>query len=64
MGTTRAEVIERREAIQCAELHGHFTPQELAERTADDWRRYGGMACAHFDEMKGLLARREPDYAH
>jgi len=39
-------------------------PQELAERTADDWRRYGGMARAHFDEMKGLLARREPDYAH
>ncbi len=27
-----AEVIERRTGIQCAELHGHFPPRELAHR--------------------------------
>ena len=27
-----AEVVERRSGIQCAELHGHFPPRELAKR--------------------------------
>ena len=27
-----AEVIERRTGLQCAELHGHFPPRELADR--------------------------------
>ena len=30
-----AQVIERLSGVQCAELHGHFTPQELAARVAD-----------------------------
>src|SRR5437879_11926289 len=27
-----AEVVERRSGIQCAELHGHFPPRELATK--------------------------------
>jgi hypothetical protein len=35
-----AEVIERRTGLQCAELHGHFSPQELAMRAARLGREY------------------------
>ena len=35
-----ASVIERASAIQCAELRGHFTPQELASRVAALAREY------------------------
>lgn len=35
-----AEVIERRTGVQCAELHGHFSPQELALRAARLAREY------------------------
>jgi hypothetical protein len=35
-----AEVIERTMGMQCAELHGHFPPYELARRVADLGRRY------------------------
>jgi hypothetical protein len=34
------EVIERRTGMQCAELHGHFPPRELAMRAADLGKRY------------------------
>jgi len=35
-----AQVIERTMGIQCAELHGHFPPYELARRVADLGQRY------------------------
>jgi hypothetical protein len=35
-----AQVIERTMGMQCAELHGHFPPYELARRVADLGRRY------------------------
>ena len=36
-----AQVIDRWDGRQCAELLGHFTPQELARRVADLGREYG-----------------------
>jgi ribulose-5-phosphate 4-epimerase/fuculose-1-phosphate aldolase len=36
---------------------------EVAERTAQDWEHYAPMQFAHFEEMKRLLEREEPDYA-
>ena len=36
---------------------------EVAERTAQDWESYAPMQFAHFEEMKRLLDREEPDYA-
>jgi len=36
-----AQVIEREMGMQCAELHGHFPPFELARRVADLGKRYG-----------------------
>lgn len=35
-----AQVIERQTGLQCAELHGHFSPQELATRVAALGREY------------------------
>ena len=35
-----AQVIERSTGLQCAELRGHFTPQELAARVAVLGRKY------------------------
>jgi len=35
-----AQVIERTMGMQCAELHGHFPPYELAKRVADLGLRY------------------------
>jgi hypothetical protein len=35
-----AQVIDRHTAMQCAELHGHFTPAELAKRVAGLGREY------------------------
>jgi len=35
-----AQVIERTMGIQCAELHGHFPPYELARRVAELGQRY------------------------
>jgi hypothetical protein len=37
-----AQVIERTMGMQCAELHGHFPPYELARRVADLGQRYEG----------------------
>jgi phage terminase large subunit-like protein len=36
-----AEVIDRTSGMQCAELHGHYTPGELASKVADLARKYG-----------------------
>lgn len=41
-----AEVIERETGMQCAELHGHFPPQELATRVSGLARRYAGALVA------------------
>jgi hypothetical protein len=41
-----AEVIERTMGVQCAELHGHFPPYELARRVADLGQRYEGALVA------------------
>jgi hypothetical protein len=41
-----AQVIERTMGMQCAELHGHFPPFELARRVADLARRYAGALVA------------------
>ena len=41
-----AQVIERRTAMQCAELHGHFTPRELANRLAALGEAYNGAVLA------------------
>lgn len=34
----------------------------VAARTAADWRDYDGMAFAHFDQLKGMLDRKDPSY--
>ncbi len=36
-----AQVIDRNDGRQCAELHGHFTPAELAARVAELGHEYG-----------------------
>ena len=36
----------------------------LAEQTARDWEDYAGMAFAHFAELKRMLDRSDPSYAH
>ena len=36
-----AQVIDRKDGRQCAELHGHFTPAELAARVAELGHEYG-----------------------
>ncbi len=41
-----AEVVERTMGMQCAELHGHFPPLELARRVAELARRYEGALVA------------------
>ena len=41
-----AQVIERSTGLQCAELRGHFTPQELAARVAVLGRKYNGALVA------------------
>lgn len=41
-----AEVIERATGMQCAELHGHFSPYELARRVVELGRTYKGALIA------------------
>ena len=36
-----AQVIDRKDGRQCAELHGHYTPAELAARVAELGHEYG-----------------------
>lgn len=37
-------------------------PPELAEATAEEWETYRDAETAHFEEMKRILDREEPDY--
>jgi len=41
-----AQVIEKTTGMQCAELHGHYTPRELAKRVARLGREYGNALIA------------------
>lgn len=41
-----AQVIERGTGLHCAELHGHFPPQEFAARLAELGREYSGALLA------------------
>lgn len=41
-----AQVIKRENGLQCAELHGHFPPFELARRLVELGRRYGNALIA------------------
>jgi len=56
-----AQVIERTMGMQCAELHGHFPPYELARRVADLGRRYEGalVAVERNNHGYGVLAHLE-----
>ena len=40
-----AQVIDRETGLQCAELHGHFPPRELARRAGRSWGRRTTMRC-------------------
>jgi hypothetical protein len=53
-----AQVIERVMGVQCAELHGHFPPFELAQRVADLGQRYEGalVAVERNNHGSGVLA--------
>src|SRR5271165_3078345 len=53
-----AQVIERSMGLQCAELHGHFPPFELARRVAALGRKYEGalVAVERNNQGYGVLA--------
>jgi hypothetical protein len=53
-----AQVIERRTAMQCAELHGHFSPRELANRLVALGDAYNGalLAVERNNHGYGVLA--------
>jgi ribulose-5-phosphate 4-epimerase/fuculose-1-phosphate aldolase len=40
----------------------NIMPDALAEKTAEDWRKYKDMAYAHFDHLKRSLDRKDPSY--
>jgi ribulose-5-phosphate 4-epimerase/fuculose-1-phosphate aldolase len=39
-------------------------PDEVAEKTAQDWEQLTDFSIAHFDEMKRILDAEDPSYAH
>jgi hypothetical protein len=53
-----AQVIERTMGLQCAEMHGHFPPYELARRVVALGRRYGNalLAVERNNHGYGVLA--------
>ncbi len=53
-----AQVIERRTGMQCAELHGHFPPRELAARLIELAGKYNGalLAVERNNHGYGVLA--------
>jgi hypothetical protein len=53
-----AEVIDRERGLQCAELHGHFPPFELARRVAALGKKYGNalLAVERNNHGYGVLA--------
>src|SRR5271165_3510489 len=62
-----AQVIERSMGLQCAELHGHFPPFELARRVAALGRKYEGalVAVERNNQGYGVLAHlKDLRYEH
>jgi ribulose-5-phosphate 4-epimerase/fuculose-1-phosphate aldolase len=39
-------------------------PDDVAEKTAQDWEQLTDFALAHFEEMKRILDAEDPSYAH
>jgi ribulose-5-phosphate 4-epimerase/fuculose-1-phosphate aldolase len=39
-------------------------PDDVAERTAQDWEQITDFSIAHFEEMKRILDAEDPSYAH
>jgi len=39
-------------------------PDDVAEKTAQDWEQLTDFSIAHFDEMKRILDAEDPSYAH
>jgi ribulose-5-phosphate 4-epimerase/fuculose-1-phosphate aldolase len=39
-------------------------PDDIAERTAQDWEQITDFSKAHFEEMKSILDAEDPSYAH
>jgi ribulose-5-phosphate 4-epimerase/fuculose-1-phosphate aldolase len=39
-------------------------PDDVAERTAQDWEQIADFSIAHFEEMKRILDAEDPSYAH
>jgi len=37
-------------------------PDAVAEKTAEGWKAYNGMAFRHFDALKAMLDRKDPSY--
>jgi hypothetical protein len=56
-----AQVIDRKSGLQCAELHGHFPPYELARRVAKLGHLYGNalVAVERNNHGYGVLAHLE-----
>jgi len=62
-----AEVIDRETGLQCAELHAHLTPEELAKKVADLGKKYnhallmvesnayGGTVLSHLERVVGYV---------
>lgn len=62
-----AQVIDRETGLQCAELHGHFPPFELARRVAALGKMYGNalLAVERNNQGYGVLAHlKESGYEH
>lgn len=72
LGETVAEAFERLYYLEKAcktMVLAHSTGQplnvlshELATRTAESWDNYAGAADAHFEQLKSVLDKKEPDY--
>ena len=39
-------------------------PDDIAEKTAQDWEQITDFSKAHFEEMKRILDAEDPSYAH
>ena len=61
-----AEVIDRLTGMQCAELHGHFPPSELAKRVAELGHQYNDalVAVERNNHGFGVLARLKDLYSN
>jgi hypothetical protein len=62
-----AQVVDRETGLQCAELHGHFPPFELAQRAAALGKMYGNalLAVERNNQGYGVLAHlKDIGYEH